>query len=122
MTCDIFTAPKSWGIIDTDTLKILLLSKTPLILLDARTHKWDDGRRIPGAKSLTNESSPTEIEAALPHKEALIVVYCSHLQCGASERLAKCLAELGYTCILKYAQGLEKWVEQGNPIQASSPK
>ena len=104
------------GVIDTATLKILLGSKTALVLLDARSAQWDDGRRIAGAASLTNEATPEEVSALIPRKDALILVYCSHSQCGASHRLAKHLAELGYVHVLKYAAGIEEWAKQGNPI------
>ncbi|MES2273780.1 MAG: rhodanese-like domain-containing protein [Chlamydiota bacterium] len=102
--------------INTATLKILLESKVNLALFDARSPKWDDGQRIPGARSLTSESPIEEFTALIPQNDSLIIVYCSHLQCGASGRLANRLKELGYRFVLKYAEGIDAWKTQGNPI------
>ncbi len=103
--------------ISTALLKMLLASKTNLILIDARSSKWDDGRRIPGAISLTSEASAEEFASTLPQKDALIAVYCTHAQCGASSRLAQRLADLGYMNVLKYAEGIDVWAQQGNRIE-----
>lgn len=115
-TCEIPTANIAIGKIDTTALKNLLDSKTKMILLDARTGKWDDGKRIPGAQSLTSEDPAEKFHSLIPNKNSLIVVYCSNLQCGASERLAHRLTELGYTFILKYPEGIEEWISKKNPI------
>ncbi|MEW6712245.1 MAG: hypothetical protein AB1403_20665, partial [Candidatus Riflebacteria bacterium] len=42
--------------INTQGLKTMLDSGVPLIVLDARSGKYDDGTRIPGALSLNAES------------------------------------------------------------------
>ncbi|HSX26164.1 MAG TPA: rhodanese-like domain-containing protein [Chlamydiales bacterium] len=102
------------AIIDTSTLKILIESKTPFVLLDARSVKWDDGQRIPGAQSLPNDA-PVEQLTRL-NKNSLIVVYCTHSECGASGRLIHRLNELGYPFVLKYAEGIQEWIQQGHPI------
>lgn len=100
------------GQINTAALEILMQSNTPFILIDAREAPWDDGRRIPGAISIT--SGP--IHELIPEKGALIVLYCSHQQCGASGRLAKRLAELGYCFVLKYPEGIDGWIHSGRPV------
>lgn len=105
--------------ISLGALKTILGSNAEVVLLDARTAKWDDGKRIPGALSLTNEDHAEKFHALIPNKDALIIVYCSHAQCGASSRLAKRLKELGYGCILKYAEGIEEWIANGNPVTTS---
>lgn len=114
--CPIPSTSEEIGKINTSSLKIILQSETNFILLDARTSKWDDGKRIPGALSLTSEDSIEKFNSLIPQKNSLVIVYCSNLQCGASERLAKRLIESGYTCILKYPEGIEEWINSGNPI------
>ncbi|MEW6712041.1 MAG: rhodanese-like domain-containing protein, partial [Candidatus Riflebacteria bacterium] len=70
-----------------------------------------------GALSLNAESKPEEIAKVLPKKEALIVAYCSNLQCPASKMLYKHLKSLGYTNVLKYPEGLQGWKDAGYPIK-----
>ena len=49
--------------IHTDVLRTLIKARTPMVILDARTGKYDDGRRIPGAKSLSPTAKPEEVAA-----------------------------------------------------------
>lgn len=114
--CVISGANAEVGKIDTNTLKTILQSGVAFTLLDARAPKWDDGQRIPGAQSLTNEDPVQNFQTIIPKKHSLIIVYCSHLQCGASDRLIKRLKELGYSNILKYPEGIAEWINKGNAI------
>ncbi|MGM0598847.1 MAG: rhodanese-like domain-containing protein [Candidatus Rifleibacteriota bacterium] len=103
--------------LNTSGLKTLLDSGAPVILLDARSDKFDDGTRIPGAKSLTDKSSIEEVKKVINDKEALIVTYCSNLQCPASYKLYKHLKSLGYPNVIKYPEGIKGWKEAGLPIK-----
>ncbi len=103
--------------VSTATLKTLLDAKTPLLLFDARTGKYDDGRRIPGAKALSPEASAEEIAKAAPSKDALIVTYCSNVKCQASPKLAAALGKLGYKNVLEYSAGIAGWAEAGNAVE-----
>ncbi|MBF0243818.1 MAG: rhodanese-like domain-containing protein [Planctomycetes bacterium] len=113
--CDRCKARKSASI-STEELKELLVSQTPPLLLDARTGKFDDGQRIPGALSLHAGSSPEEIAKALPSKEALIVTYCANLKCPASSHLTKLLRKQGYKNIREYSQGIQGWISAGGSV------
>ena len=84
-----------------------------MTILDARTGKFDDGRRIAGAQVLQDVSTPEEIAAIVPEKDALIVTYCVNLQCPASAALAARLRELGYRNVLEYPAGIEGWSAAG---------
>ena len=96
--------------VTTDALAALLRSGVKATILDARTGKWDDGRRIPGAKSLAANATPEQVAAvAGKNKDALIVTYCTNLKCQASKRLATALRGLGYTNVLEYPEGIEGW-------------
>ena len=95
----------------------MLNAKTPLILLDARSGKFDDGTRIPSAKSLNSESKVLEILKMVPDKESLVVTYCSNLKCPASDKLAKHLKSLGYKNVVEYPEGIQGWKEAGNSVE-----
>ena len=102
--------------INTSALKALVNSGVPLTLVDARTGKYDDGRRIGKAITLSPEAKDDAIASALPSKDALIVTYCVNTKCPASVILAKKLTGMGYTRVLEYPQGIEGWVAEGNPV------
>ena len=105
------------GHIDTVGLKHLIDSKVDVTILDARSGKYDDGRRIVGAKSLSYEATLKQAESVIPRRDSLIVTYCSNLKCPASAKLAKHLKELGYTNILEYSAGIEGWSNAGYEIE-----
>ena len=103
--------------ISTDALAALLRTSTAVAVLDARSGKYDDGRRIPGAKSLSSKASTEQIAAvAGADKDALIVTYCSGVKCPASKRLATVLRDSGYTNVLEYPQGIEGWTKAGKTV------
>jgi hypothetical protein len=60
--------------IDTDALKVLVNAKGAVIL-DARTGKWDDGERIPGAVSLAADAGEDEVKKSCCSEKFA----CSHL-------------------------------------------
>ncbi len=107
--------------INTSALKALTDSGTKLTLIDARTGKFDDGRRIANAIALSPEAKENEIQATLPNKEALIVSYCANLKCPASRQLAARLTALGYKHVLEYPQGIEGWLSEGYPVSSAKP-
>lgn len=104
-------------VINTEALSALLRLKVPVIVLDARGGKYDDGRRIPGAKSLTPMAKDEEVAAALPDKTALVVTYCTDLKCPASHMLGEKLRALGYQNVLEDHEGIEGWVAAGHPVE-----
>jgi rhodanese-related sulfurtransferase len=105
------------GHIDTEALDVLIRSKTPLVILDARMAQWDDGKRIPGARLLTAEATAKQAAKFIPSKRSLVVVYCSNPHCPASGYLADQLSEFGYTNLLKYEEGIEGWVKSKKPVK-----
>lgn len=114
--CHAMSPKHAYGEIDTVGLKSLMDAKTPVVIVDARSGKWDDGKRIPGAIVLTSESAQEAIEKAIPSKDALIVAYCTNLKCQASKQLAKKLVSLGYQHVLKDPEGIQGWVDAGYPV------
>ena len=105
------------AMVRTTTLVQMIASNTPMVIVDARAGKYDDGRRIPGAKQLAPDASNEDIAKALPDKDALIVVYCVNPKCPASKQLAMRLIALGYTKVQKYPEGIEGWIKDGNKVE-----
>lgn len=103
--------------VTTEALAAALKQPAPPLLFDARSGKWDDGRRLPGAKSLNAASSDEEIAQAAPDKAAPIVTYCAGTTCPASGQLAAKLVKLGYTKVTEYPEGIAGWEKAGQPIQ-----
>jgi rhodanese-related sulfurtransferase len=54
-------------------------------------------------------------------KEAEIVTYCGGPLCPQSTQAASRLAELGYTNVRAYTEGLEGWKAAGNEIVTPEP-
>jgi len=104
--------------VTTDQLSGLLGT---VVVVDARTAKYDDGKRIPGALTVPADATPEQIAAALPDKSAKVVVYCTSPKCPASAKLAKTLVKHGYTAVQKYPDGIEGWVAAGKPTTQATP-
>ena len=102
--------------IDTEGLQQIVSEGSGATIIDARSAKYDDGKRSPGAIALTADASDESIAAALPDKDAQIVTYCSNLKCPASGKLAKRLTALGYHNVVKYPEGIEGWSTAGQKI------
>jgi rhodanese-related sulfurtransferase len=105
------------GSIDMLGLDALINSKTPMVLIDARTDKYFDGTMIAGAKRLNVESSQADVQKFLPEKNALIVVYCAGIGCPASKMMASRLIKEGYKNIIDYHHGIREWKTNNKPIQ-----
>ena len=108
------------GVVNTAALAALLRAKAPVTVLDARTGKYDDGRRVPGAKALSPAAADAEIAAALPDKKALIVTYCSGLKCPACHLLGEKLRGKGYANVLEYHEGIDGWAAAGNAVEPAT--
>ena len=108
---------KNGPFINTAVLENMIESNISMVLLDARSGKWDDKSRIPGARSLNDKSTKDEVAGVIKSKDALVVTYCSSLKCGASNKLYIHLKKLGYKNVLEYPFGIKGWLEVGNDIE-----
>jgi len=96
-----------------------LLSAEDVIVVDALPASYYDQIHLPGALNLV-ESDVDELAPALfPDKTATIVTYCSNEACGNSQAVASRLERLGYTSVRKYREGIQDWVEAGNPTEST---
>ena len=100
-------------------LDALIKAKTPVLIFDARPAKYDDGRRVPGALSLTAAATAEEVAQLAPDKSALVVTYCANTKCSASAALAKDLQSLGYTNIIEMPEGIEGWAADGRAVASA---
>lgn len=99
-----------------DELKLWYDQKKSMVVIDARSAKYFDGRMLPDAKWLPSESSEKEILATIPDKDSLIVVYCAGVKCPASGWLFDKLSSMGYHNIYEYHEGIQEWAQKGYPI------
>lgn len=111
------TAKQGEATVSTEGLQALLNAKVALVLLDARAGKYDDGKRIPGAKALNEKSSAEEVARIAPDKNGLVVTYCAGLSCGASHKLAERLRKDGYTSVVEYPEGIAGWIAGGKAVE-----
>lgn len=103
-------------VVNTSALKAMISAKVPVVLLDARTGKYDDGKRLPGAKALAPTATAEEAAKAIPAKDAFVVTYCAGPKCPASNALYEGLKKLGYTNLAEYPEGIEGWTKAGNEV------
>ncbi|HOX07896.1 MAG TPA: rhodanese-like domain-containing protein [Planctomycetota bacterium] len=103
--------------INTQVLATLIDSGAPMVILDARTGKYDDGRRIPGAKALSPQASAAEAAKVIPAMETLVVTYCANTHCPASGKLAAALRTMGYKHVLEYPYGIDGWAAAGMKVE-----
>lgn len=105
-------------IISTLGLKVLMDAQVPMTILDARSGgKWDDGRRIPGAKGLNSKATADDAASVIKSKDDLVVTYCVSVNCPASKLLADRLRQLGYKHVIEDAEGIYGWADaNGLPV------
>lgn len=110
-------AVKKDGTVNTEGLDALLKAKAPLKIFDARSGKYDDGKRIPGAQQLSPDADEAVIAEAIPGKDTLVVTYCAGPKCPASKALHDRLKKLGYSNVIEYPQGIAGWLEAGKAVE-----
>lgn len=108
------------AVVNTSALATLIRTKVPVTILDARSGKYDDGKRVPGARQLSPTAKDEDIASALPDKQALIVTYCAGLTCPASKALAERLEKLGYANVIEYPEGIAGWTKAGNTVEQAA--
>lgn len=105
------------AIITTEQLLAFYTDGVDMTILDARGKSYFNGHRLPEAKWASLRYTDEELRTLIPNFNSLIVVYCSNLECPASGWMATRLFHLGYTNIFEYPEGIDGWMELGNPTQ-----
>ena len=103
------------GSMSREQLVALLHAEEPIVLVEALGPAFFADAHLPGAVNLPPASVDRLAEAAIPDRDAHIVVYCSRA-CEMSLDTARRLQALGYTRVEHYAGGKEDWVEAGLPV------
>lgn len=91
----------------------LLENEEKFTLVEALSEEEFAEGHLPGAVNVPDTKVKELAEQRLPHKNALIVTYCSKYSCHASSNLARGLMELGYTDVLDYKAGKKGWLAAG---------
>ncbi|MBF4618566.1 sulfurtransferase [Clavibacter sp. VKM Ac-2873] len=83
------------------------------LVVDVRSDaSWAQGR-IPGAVHIPGAGLAARAAAALPDRDARIVVHCWGPGCNGSTRAALTLATLAYTRVQELIGGFEHWAREG---------
>jgi len=98
--------------INTAALKLMMATNVDMTLIDARSAKYDDGRRIGNAQTLTAGASAEEVANVISSKDELVVAYCSSVKCPASKKLMAHLNKLGYKNVVVYEEGIAGWFDE----------
>jgi rhodanese-related sulfurtransferase len=105
--------------IDRDQLQAKLGAPSDLVLVEALPAKYYNDGHLPGARHLPHDLVDALAAAALPDKNAEVVVYCASATCQNSHIAARRLAQLGYTSVAVYPGGKKDWSEAGLPVERS---
>jgi sulfur-carrier protein adenylyltransferase/sulfurtransferase len=96
--------------IDVPRAAELRESDSPIFVDVRDRNEWDEGH-IPGAVHVPRGNLESRIEAAVPGRDAELIVYCAS---GArSAFAAKALGELGYEHASSLAGGFDQWKRSG---------
>ncbi|MBN2071109.1 MAG: rhodanese-like domain-containing protein [Candidatus Krumholzibacteriota bacterium] len=89
------------------------------IIIDSRTQREYKTGHIPGAVHLDYYEFGWQMEDVIPllDYDNEFAIYCSGPLCEDSEMLARELYTLGYRKILVFKGGMEKWEEEGLPVE-----
>ena len=104
--------------INADTLRDWQRQGREFILVDTLPTRTFAEGHLPGAINLVSDNVLDEAPAALPDKDATIVVYCASDRCKRAGRAAERLVSVGYTDIHHFVGGKEAWVDRGGELEA----
>lgn len=100
-----------------------LLERGAALFVDARSPAAYERGHIPGAVNVPYDRLPEyydRLSSGVP-TDTLIVVYCWSPSCDFSDNLARELRLMGFSNVMVYKGGWEKWTEAGLPGETSPP-
>ena len=103
----------------TEELQQGLDRDSGLHVLNVQTDQFFAGELIPGSRRVPLDAIRSD--ALDLSKDAQIVTYCAGPRCSQSAEAAVTLAELGYTNVRTYPDGLEGWKAAGNTVVSPLP-
>jgi molybdopterin/thiamine biosynthesis adenylyltransferase/rhodanese-related sulfurtransferase len=96
-----------------DDVKRALDERRPLRLVDVREGDEWSGGHLPGAVHVARGFLEARIEAAVPDRDAEIILYCAGG--NRSALAARTLEEMGYRAVASMAGGYGRWTDRGFP-------
>ena len=99
-------------LISRDELKAALDNNDPLKLVMTLGDFGFQAKHIPDSIQV---KSAEDVEAKL-EKDDVIVVYCSNVDCAASQMAYHMLTRAGYKNVRRYAGGIVDWDDAGLPL------
>ena len=96
-----------------EQLRADLAAGRPVALLDVREPEEWRGGHLPGARHLPRGLLESGVEAALPDREAEVVVYCA--RGNRSALAADALQAMGYRRVASLAGGILRWSDEVDP-------
>lgn len=96
----------SYQQISMEEAAAMMEEKEDYIILDVRTPEEYEGKHIPGAVNVPNETIGSDPVSELPDKDQLILVYCR--SGNRSKQSAQKLAAQGYTNVVEFG-GINDW-------------
>jgi rhodanese-related sulfurtransferase len=103
--------------INAEELKQKIDSKEGFILIEVLLPELYEQWHIPGAINIPADDM-RDIAPGKLSKDAEIIVYCRSLTCGASDRAADALEDMGYKNITIFRGGKREWEEKGFTVEA----
>ena len=97
-----------------------LIAANAVVVLDTLPEAYFAQVHLPGALNLVETNVDTLAASLIPTKDSAVVTYCSNAACGNSQAVANRLERLGYTNVRKYRDGIQDWVEAGNPVESAA--
>ena len=101
--------------VSTEELRARLPQVT---VVDALGSSYFCNGHIPGAVNIPTHRVTELAATLLPDRAAPIVVYGANQDSGAGDAVARQLAAMGYSRVLRYAGGKEAWLQAGLPLEA----
>ncbi len=94
------------------------LASDDLTVVEVLDPKYYRKFHLPGAINVPlGNDFDTQIEKAVPDKNAPVVVYCMDTECDASPKAAQRMEALGYRQVFDYEAGKVDWQEAGLPTE-----
>ena len=101
--------------IDRDELKGLLDEEADIRLV-MTLHEWAyNAMHIPGSIQVQPDTAVEVLDV-----DDDIIVYCSDVDCVASQFAYRALVESGYQHVRRYAGGLSDWQAAGYPLEGTA--
>lgn len=107
--------------VDTEQLNQIRRQDHSVTVINVLSPEKYRERHIPDSENIpvSEPDFAKKVEAAVGGRERPVVVYCAGPACDASEKAASKLEQAGFREVYDYADGMEKWEEAGQRVQAS---